>query len=83
MTINKINMLQTDHDLLIELRTRMEDIKNDIKDLKDGTNVKLASHEDRIVKLEKSNSKYFITMTLYSVAVGTMIALIIFHILQT
>ena len=43
-----------DHDLLIELRTEMQGIRKDIKDLKDGTT-------ERISKLEndKANKKDF------------------------
>ena len=37
-----------DHDLLIELKTRMEGLKVDIKDLKDGTAVKIVEHEKKI-----------------------------------
>jgi hypothetical protein len=43
---------QDDHDLLIELRTRMEGIKVDIKDMRDNTSVKIDNHESRISTLE-------------------------------
>jgi vacuolar-type H+-ATPase subunit H len=34
-----------DHDLLIELKTRMEGLKDDIKDIKDGTTKRIADLE--------------------------------------
>jgi hypothetical protein len=39
-------MTQTDHDLLIELRTEMQNIRNDIKELKDGTTSRIKNVED-------------------------------------
>lgn len=68
-----------DHDLLIELKTRMEGLKTDIKDLKDGTGVQLLDHEARIKKVETKTGNYAITIALYSIAVLAMIALIATH----
>jgi hypothetical protein len=42
-------MKQTDHDLLIELKTEVQNIRNDIKELKTGTT-------ERIVQLEKDKA---------------------------
>lgn len=39
----------SDHDLLIELRTEMQNVRNDIKELKDNT-------ANRIVNLEKDKA---------------------------
>ena len=39
-----------DHDILIELKTKMDDLKDDIKDLKDGTSTQIAQHEIAIKK---------------------------------
>lgn len=41
-----------DHDLLVTMHEQIKGIKNDIKDLKDGTSAKLADHEARIRRLE-------------------------------
>lgn len=46
--ISKMN----DHDLLVTMHEQMKGIKDDIKDLKDGHNEKLADHEGRIRRLE-------------------------------
>jgi hypothetical protein len=35
----------TDHDLLIELRTEMQNVRNDIKELKDGTAMRIQALE--------------------------------------
>ncbi len=32
-----MEVFQTDHDIMIELRTEMKEVRKDIKDLKDGT----------------------------------------------
>ena len=75
-------MEKNDHDLLIELRTRMEDLRKDIQEIKDGTSFKIDSHEDRINKLEKSNAKYFLTISIYSAIGAVLITLVTFHILS-
>lgn len=71
-----------DHDLLTRLQVLMEGLKEDIKDLKSGTSMKIEDHETRIKALERKTSNYTITIVLYSSAVVSMIALIIYHILQ-
>jgi broad-specificity NMP kinase len=45
-----------DHDLLIKIDTQVKGLKDDIKDLKDGTTIKIADHEKRIGCLEVSQS---------------------------
>jgi hypothetical protein len=44
---------QSDHDLLIELRTEMRGMRGDIKDLRNGTSDRLADHEMRLRALER------------------------------
>jgi len=42
-----------DHDLLVELRTEMKAVREDIKDLKDGTQARLSALEsDRVTQKE-------------------------------
>ncbi len=43
---------QCDHDVLIELRTEMRMIRQDIKELKDGLSTRVNDHESRIRSLE-------------------------------
>lgn len=42
----------SDHDLLITMHEQIKGIKNDIKDLKDGTSFTLLDHETRLRRLE-------------------------------
>lgn len=92
-----------DHDLLIELKTRMGDLKEDIKELSSGITSKILSleqnkadrkefellrtevdniRETRIRPLENRVSTFLITMGIFTVASGSMIALILFHVFQ-
>lgn len=41
-----------DHDLLIELKTRMEGLKDDIKDIRDGTTKRICDLEENSAKKE-------------------------------
>lgn len=53
-----INVVNTkganDHDLLVELKTKMIELKEDIKELKDGTTAKIEKHEVRLCSVENS-----------------------------
>jgi hypothetical protein len=44
----------SDHDLLVELKTKMDDLKEDIRDLKDNTSIRIKTLEDS--KLDICNS---------------------------
>lgn len=69
-----------DHDLLIELKTRMESLRNDIKDIKDGTSLQIADHEKRIFSIESSKSKTNTLITI-GIAVGTILtSMLIAHL---
>ena len=112
-----------DHDLITKLGVGLEtvvetikelklDLKADIKDIKDGTSVKIETNrlaieelsrkmpglitdvgelktavyttmENRIRKVENKVYIYFITISLYTVVMTSMIGLIIWHILHT
>jgi hypothetical protein len=69
-----------DHDLLIELKTRMESLKDDIRDLKDGTTVKIADHETRIFALESGKSKQVTLITVGICLLGALATMMIFHL---
>jgi hypothetical protein len=45
-------MAITDHDLLIQLGVQIKQVRVDIKDLADGTSLKVSDHESRIRRLE-------------------------------
>jgi hypothetical protein len=46
--------INNDHDLLIELKTEMKNIKEVLIDIKNGTVTIQTDHENRLRKLEKS-----------------------------
>lgn len=46
--VSKMN----DHDLLITMHEQIKNVRQDIKDLKDGTSSTLSDHEKRIRRLE-------------------------------
>lgn len=46
-----------DHDLIIRLDTKMDDLKADIKELKDGTAIKIDKHEERLGIAENKITK--------------------------
>jgi hypothetical protein len=68
-----------DHDLLIELRTRMDNLREDIKTLSDGTTVKIAEHESRISTIEGKGSKQAVLITVI-IALGFIATtLLVYH----
>jgi len=84
-----------DHDLLIELRTNMNGLRDDIKTLKNG-NVPAKDFDElkddfykknekqdiKIEALENKTANYTITMVLYSIAVAFMIGLTLYHMIS-
>ena len=44
---------QNDHDLLIEMRTEMKAVREDIKDIKDNTTARVTALEKRVSGLER------------------------------
>lgn len=82
-----------DHDLLVELKTKMEGLIADIKEYKndkadkhDVDDLKTAVYktiEDRLRKVENKTANYFITISLYSIAIAAMTGLLFYHILHT
>lgn len=44
---------QSDHDLLIELRTEMRGLRDEVRKLNDGNAEKIADHETRLRRIER------------------------------
>lgn len=42
----------TDHDLLVTLHEQIKGVREDIKEIKDGTSEKLSDHEMRLRRIE-------------------------------
>ncbi|HLH93535.1 MAG TPA: hypothetical protein VKW08_00310 [Xanthobacteraceae bacterium] len=47
---------KTDHDLLIELRVLITEMRRDMREMKDGTSTTLGDHEKRIRSLEETRT---------------------------
>ena len=71
-----------DHDLLIKISTLITVIQNDITEIKTGTASKIDDHENRLKKLENKVANYFITITIYSIAIAGTIAAVATHLLN-
>lgn len=52
MTTPDLAQYQSDHDVLVELRTEMRLLRGDIRDMKDGNTISLSDHEMRLRTLE-------------------------------
>jgi hypothetical protein len=71
-----------DHDLLIELKTRMEGLKVDIRDLNEGTSIKITDHEKRLFDLEKTKNSQTILLTIGIGILSILSSLVIYHIIK-
>ena len=49
---------QFDHDTLVRLETKLDQLTVDVKDLKDGTNVRIANLEKRMDDMETIRDRY-------------------------
>lgn len=70
------NLTGNDHDLLIELRTEMRGMREDIKSLSDGVTVRINDHETRIRSLEKTTENLMAKMV-FGIALFSFIMTII------
>jgi len=71
-----------DHDLLIELKTRMEGLKGDIKAISDGTGARIAEHEVRLCALEAAKGRQTVFVTVGIVLVAILMSMVIYHLFQ-
>jgi hypothetical protein len=49
----------SDHDILIELRTEVKELRSDVTEIKDTTKLTLSDHESRIRTLESKQQSFF------------------------
>ena len=80
----KVTSIQqgNDHDLIVELKTKIEGIRDDIKDLKDGTTAKIAEHELRLNTLETNNTRLTVLFSVGSGLVALLVSLLTYHLFQ-
>jgi len=71
-----------DHDLLIRLETKMTGLKEDIKDIKDGTSTKISDHETRINTLETSKTRQTTLLTIGAALILVLASMLIYHLFQ-
>jgi hypothetical protein len=76
----KFTQDNSDHDIIVELRVRMEDLKNAIQTLTDGTAKKIDDHEKRLLDLEGSKTYTSVMLTVGSALLVILSGLLFFHI---
>lgn len=69
-----------DHDLLVILNTKMEGLKVDIQDLKDGTSTKINDHEVRLNALETNNTKITVMLGIGIGILTLLVSLLVWHL---
>lgn len=70
----------SDHDLLIELKTRMEGLKEDVKEVNNGVSKGFANHEIRINKLETKDTRATILISLGIGLLTILTGILIYHL---
>lgn len=71
-----------DHDLLQRLDQKVDSLKEDIKEIKDGTAVKIADHELRLNKLETNNTTINVKVAIGIGILTLLVSLLIYHLFQ-
>ena len=76
-----------DHDFLLtfsaEVKTKLDAISNDIKELKDGTAIKIADHELRLTSLETEKTKTTTMIVIAGAILTFLVGLLVFHLFQS
>lgn len=70
-----------DHDLLIELKTKMDGLRDDVKNISDGTSKQISDHETRINGLEDSKTKQNTAMSIGIGILSLLTSLLIYHLI--
>lgn len=72
----------TDHDLLIEMKTQMAGLKDDIRNLRDEQVLKVSGHEIRISDLERSNIRLVVSVCVGSAWLLAVTSMLIYHLFK-
>jgi hypothetical protein len=67
---------KTDHDLLVELRVLMTELRRDMRDMKDGTGTILTDHETRLRSLEATANALLGKQSIIAGAIGIAAGLV-------
>ena len=70
-----------DHDILIEIKTKLEGLKADVQDLKDGTSRQITDHEQRLNMLETSKTRQTTLLTIGTGILTLLVSLLIYHLI--
>ena len=72
----------SDHDLLIELKTRMVGLKEAVENIQNGTSVQIADHETRLNALESARTKQNTLMGVGIAILTLLVSLMTYHIVK-
>jgi hypothetical protein len=72
--------ISKDHDLLVTLNTEMQGLKEDIRNLRDEQVEKVSDHEARINKLESSNIREVVALSVGALWLAALTAMVIWHL---
>lgn len=72
-TTAELAQYQTDHDILIELRTEMRLLRDTVKESFDGTKTVLNDHEARIRGIEKEANRWIGRQSIIGGAIGVAV----------
>lgn len=86
IVIAKANDGSSDHDFLLtfssEVKTKLDGIATDIKDLKNGTESKINDHEVRLNALEGNNTKLTVLLSVGAGIMTLLVSLLVYHLFQ-
>lgn len=74
-SLSEIDRYQTDHDVLIELRTEMKGVREDLRDIKTGNARVTDDHEKRLRELERLSERWLGKQSIASALIGAAFAL--------
>lgn len=80
--IKSLTKPSDDHDLLIELKTRMEGIKTDISSLTNNTAGRITDHETRIAKLESTRNSQSVLLSIGIGILTLLVGMLTYHLFK-
>lgn len=71
-----------DHDLLVEMKTKMEGLKEDIRLLRSEQVEKVTGHETRLNSLENSNIRQTVCLAVGTLWLVALTAMLVYHLFK-
>jgi hypothetical protein len=75
-TLPELAQYQSDHDILIELRTEMRLLRETVKASFDGTSRIIDDHELRLRAIEKEANRFIGRQSISGAVIGSIVALV-------